>query len=261
MAQTYSRNEGNDTPAKTRDNRFFVWLSLFCVVVVILGFAPTYWLQLAAGTVHVPAIIHFHAAIATAWLLLLLVESWLVSRGKLRQHQAWGLAGISLATLVVSIGLVAAIVMLKVHLAAGDGDRAREFEIVVVSEILGFGIFFVAAIANIRRPDWHKRFMICAALQLTAVGMTRFFFLARNGMHPGLWPGVLPYPPVIAHLPVTLLTSAVILSALIRDKRVEGRVHPAWMWGLGGTLVIGFVRIPLASTPAWFAVANWMAQL
>lgn len=243
------------------NDRFFFWLSLLCFCVVMVGFAPTYWVQIASGTVNVPTIVHLHAASGTAWLLLLVLQSWLAARGSLRQHRAWGLAGISLATLVVALGMAAAIFMLNVHLARGDGDRARAFELVIISEILGFAIFFIAGMFNLRRPAWHKRFMICAALQLTAVGMARFFFLARNGVHPGLWPGALPPPPVTAHLPVTLLTGAIIVAAMARDRRFERRVHPAWIWGLAITLLVGLVRIPLATTPSWFAVANWMAQL
>ncbi len=45
----------NDTAgARTRRDAprwFYVWMAGACVLVAFVGFAPTYWLQLAPGTV------------------------------------------------------------------------------------------------------------------------------------------------------------------------------------------------------------------
>lgn len=235
----------------SRDGLFFFRLAAFLCGIVLLGFAPTYWMQIAAGTGHFPVIIHAHAASSTAWLTLLAVQSWFVANGHLQRHKIWGLVGISLATLLVTLGFIAAVAMLKLQLAQGHGDSDRAFEIIIQSQLVGFSGLFIAAMANC--------FMICAALQLASVGVARMFFLARWGIQPGLWPGVIPYPPVTAHIPVTLVLGSIIVFAMARDRRVDGSVHPAWEWGLIISLGIGFLRIPLANTTAWFAVANWLA--
>lgn len=243
-----------------RGDRFYFRFSVFILAVGVLGFAPTYWLQLPAGTVDVPAIIHLHGIVFTAWLVLLVVQSWLASQGRLRNHRAWGLSGISLATLVFALGVVGAVAALKLHLDRGEGDAARAFFIIPFTSVSGFALFFAAAIANVRRPDWHKRFMIVATLSLVAAAVGRFFFFSNNGMQPGVSPISMPYGPVINNLRVALVTDGVILFAMIRDWRVEGRVHPAWMWGFGGLLAIGLLRIPFSGTSAWFAFADWMAR-
>jgi hypothetical protein len=99
------------------EDRFFFRLSGFCLIVGVLGFAPTYWLQIVAGTVAVAPMIHLHGAVFTAWLVFLTWQSWLAAQGKLRRHRAWGKVGISLATLVVVIGVGAAIQTLEARLA------------------------------------------------------------------------------------------------------------------------------------------------
>ena len=35
-----------------------------------------------------------------------------------------------------------------------------------------------------------------------------------------------------------------------------GRLHPAWVWGIGAFVTIAVGRIPLARTDAWYAVTD-----
>ncbi len=41
--------------------RFYLMMAVVFAVVAVLGFAPTYWLPLARGTLKVPPITHLHA--------------------------------------------------------------------------------------------------------------------------------------------------------------------------------------------------------
>ena len=74
-------------------------MAVVCALVAIGGFAPTYWLQLAARTFVRPPLFHLHGALFTAWTLLLLSQTILAVQGRLDHHRAWGLVGISLAAL------------------------------------------------------------------------------------------------------------------------------------------------------------------
>ena len=59
--------------------QFYVRLAAACVAVAVIGFAPTYWLPLLRGTLHVSPIFHVHAAVFYSWTLLFLLQSWLAA--------------------------------------------------------------------------------------------------------------------------------------------------------------------------------------
>ena len=53
--------------------RFYLALALVCAAISILGFAPSYWVQLPAGTFKGTPLLHIHGALATAWVLFLII--------------------------------------------------------------------------------------------------------------------------------------------------------------------------------------------
>src|SRR5436190_15797160 len=72
----------HDTVAGVRSGRvtvtsrwFYVWMAGACLITAIVGFAPTYWLQLSPGTFVGSPLVHLHAALFTAWLVFLLVQT------------------------------------------------------------------------------------------------------------------------------------------------------------------------------------------
>lgn len=142
-------------PVRAKARLFYAWMAAVCALVAFGGFAPAYWLQLPAGTFVGSPLVHIHGALFSIWTLLMLSQTLLVANGRLDHHRAWGLAGISLATAMVIIGLAAAIQTLTMGLAAGYGDHSRAFLILPVSVISLFAGFFIAAIANIKRPEIH----------------------------------------------------------------------------------------------------------
>jgi hypothetical protein len=171
-------------PVREKVSHFYVWMAAVCALVAFGGFAPTYWLQLPAGTFVGPPLLHIHGLLFSTWTLLLLSQTLLAANGRLDYHRAWGLLGISLATAMVVIGLAAAIGTLTAGLAAGYGDQSRAFAILPVSAIGLFAGFFVAAIANIRRPEVHKRLMLLATISLLQAAMARVFFVLITGGGP-----------------------------------------------------------------------------
>ncbi len=73
------------TPGRKYDRQFFFAMAVLLAVVVAIGFAPTYYL---AGGFLAPLpsrIVHIHAVVFSAWMILLLVQTGLIS--------ASGLAG------------------------------------------------------------------------------------------------------------------------------------------------------------------------
>ena len=247
-------------PTRVAASSFYVWMASVVTLIAFGGFAPTYWLQIPAGTFVGPPLLHLHGFLFSAWTLLLLSQSVLAAKGRLDNHRAWGLVGISLATAMVVIGMVAAINTLNLGLAAGYGDRSRAFFILPVSAISLFAGFFVAAIANIRNPEMHKRLMLLATISLLQAAMGRIFFVLATGGGPGLRPGLGQPPPLAIGLVPSLLLELFIVAGIIYDWRTRGRPHPIWWIGAGVMTAVIVLRGPLAETSAWLAFAEAMAR-
>jgi len=248
------------SPALSRSSadRFYVRMAAACAAIAFSSFTGTYWLQLPAGTFVGRPIVHLHAFLFSAWMLLFLVQALLIAHGNRRHHQAWGMLGIALATAMVFVGLGAAINSLNIALEAGHGDAARAFFIVSATGVALFAGLFMAAMANLRRSDWHKRLMLVATISLLQAAIARVFFLAITGGGPGLRPGLGPPLPVQITIGPGLVADLLILVAMAHDMRMNGRPHPAYLWGLAAVLTVQLIRVPLSGTTAWLAVAEFL---
>ena len=248
-------------PVREKVRLFYVWMAAACAVVAFGGFAPTYWLQLSAGTFVGSPLVHIHGVLFSSWTLLLLSQTLLIANGRVLNHRAWGLAGISLATAMVFMGLAAAIQTLTVGLRAGYGDHSRAFLILPVSGIVLFAGFFIAAIVTIQRPEAHKRLMLLATITLLQAAMARIFFVLITGGGPGLRPGLGPPPPLAIGLVPSLITELLIVAGLVYDWRTRGRPHPVWLIGAAVTTAVILLRGPLGSTHGWLEFADGLARI
>ncbi len=239
---------------------FFVWMASAFVLVAFAGFAPTYWLQLPAGTFVGSPLLHLHGLLFSAWTLFFLVQTTFAARGRLDRHRAWGLLGISLATAMVLVGFATADQGLRNRLAAGFGDRARAFHIASTSMIAVFGVLVFAAIATVRRPEVHKRLMLLATIAVLPPPVARLFLAVSVGIGPGLRPGLSPPRTVESVLAPSLVADAFILVAVLYDWRHRGRPHPAYLIGGASIVMVQLLRIPISTTQWWYGVADFLAH-
>jgi len=239
-------------------SRFYVTMAWIFVAIAFGGFFGTYWLQLARGTFTGSPLLHFHGLLFFGWTLFFLSQATLVARRKLRSHRARGLFGISLATAMLFTGTMVAVEGLQARIDAGIGDAARAFLIVPLAAIWMFAGFVAAAIANVKRPEWHKRFMLVAMTCLLQAAVARFFFLAVTGGGPGMRPGLAPVQPVAASLGPSIVVEMLIVAAMVNDWRERGRVHPAYWWGFGITVAVDLLRPVIGYSQAWYGVANFL---
>jgi hypothetical protein len=246
---------------RVRRTHFYLWAAVACATVGIGGFLGTYWLQLPARTFRGPALLHVHGALCTLWVLFLISQSWLMTRGKIRNHRDWGLFGIALASILFVVAVTVAVSAMNNRVAAGYGDAARSFLIVPFSAIGLFAGFTAAAIANVKRPEWHRRFMIIGTVCLVQAAMARLFFLAATGGGPGMRPGVLAPPPVGAAAVPAFLLELIIVAGMIRDWRALGRVHPAWIVGIVTITSLELVRGAISKSDAWLGFASFMGGI
>lgn len=244
------------SPVRTSTGYFYVWMAAACAAVALGGFAPTYWLQLPAGTFVGAPIVYLHGLLFSAWPLLLLSQTWLAAHDRLEHHRAWGLAGISLATAMLFVGIATAINSAVSNGAGGHEVAAKAFMIVPVSGIVLFACLVAAAIANISRPDWHKRLMLVASIGILQAAMARVFFMVKTGGGPGLRPGLGAPQPVAITIGPGLVVDLLIVAGIAYDWRTRGRPHPAYLIAGALTLAVQLARVPLSATPQWQTLAG-----
>ena len=197
-------------------------MALACAATAFLGFAPTYFVPLAQRTFSASPVIHFHGLLFFTWSLYFVIQTWLAASGRVVNHRALGIAGVSLATAMTIFGFLASVHVMQHAAALGQKDAGIGFSIVPMSGIAFFAVVFVLAIVNTRKPEIHNRLMLLAAVSILDAAIARWFitFLAPPGP-----PGPPPVPVTIAPAVVPSLLRGV---AKVRAWRPAGRVAPGY---------------------------------
>jgi hypothetical protein len=222
---------GARTAVRTKARYFYVLMAACCIAVAFLGFAPTYWMPLAAGTFKANPIVHIHGLVFFSWTLFLLLQAWLAASGQTARHRSAGLIGISLATAMTILGILVAINQTKGAIAIGLAEAGKAFAIVPLAGIAFFATTVAIAIAKVQRPETHKRLMLLATISILDAPIARWFltFLAP--------PGPAGPPPVEADIGPTVVTWLLLAVAIVHDWRGRGRPQPVYLWG-GAVLVV-----------------------
>jgi hypothetical protein len=242
--------------ARPRITDFYSWMALACVLTAFLGFIPTYWTPLVAGQFSAHPIVHMHGIAFFSWTIFALVQTSLVPAGRVLLHRSVGLAGISIATLLTVLGLLAALNSLLGSFAVGHHGDAEAFLIVPLTIIATFAVLFTLAIANIRRPEIHKRLMLLATISILNAPVAR-------PLLSWVWPlsGPTDVPSVWINVPACWLSYLLIVAAMVYDWRTRGRVHTVYLIALPVLLLLAYIVIPISGTDGWHAFARGYAQL
>jgi hypothetical protein len=239
--------------------KFYVWMATICALAAFGGFAPTYWMQLPAGTFVGRPILYLHGTLFSFWMLFYVAQTALAASGRLAQHRAWGIVGVSIATAMVLFGFGAALDSLRHGIAAGNGPAVKAFLVVPILSILTFAGFFAAAIGYNRRPDIHKRLMLAANAAILPAALARVFFILQTGGGPGMRPGIGAPPPVQIAVVPALICMLLIVAAIVYDWRTRGRPHPANLISLAILLAVTLAFDPISRTQAWLGFATAFA--
>ncbi len=236
-------------PRPGREHMFYVITAVLLAITVFVGFGATYFFRLFDGgpraTVTggpITRLVHLHAVIFTAWVVLYLVQTVLVARHRTAVHMRLGVAGAILAVAMVVVGVRLGIATGAQGLAPSGMDPLA-FMVIPLADISMFAFFCAMAIAFRRRPEAHKRLMLLAYVSLLSAAVARL-------------PGVLPLgPPAFYGFPFLF-----VIAGGIHDRLSRRRIHPVYLWG--GTLYIVAVpfRLILSGTAAWRTFAEWLIR-
>jgi len=244
-----------DAGAGGRLGDFYSWTALGCVLTAFLGFIPTFWMPVAAGKFAANPVVFMHGIGFFIWTLFALAQTSLIPAGRAALHRSVGLAGISFATLLTVLGLLAALNSLQSGIAAGQASGAEAFLIVPLTVIVPFAVLFTCAIANIRRPEFHKRLMLLATVSVLNAPVARPLIIWVYKLPPT---GQLP---VWIDVPASYLSYLLIVPALIYDWRTRGRIHPVYMIVVPILVLIPLAVMPISDSAAWHGFAKGFAAL
>jgi len=155
--------------------RFHLRMAIVFVLIAFGGFTPTYWARLVSGTFLAPPIVHVHGALLFSWTLLYALQTALIASGRVTRHQALGLFGIALFSVMCCSIVATRLILLRLEVHDGYGDAARRFSAVALCSLPLIVGIFAAAIANVRRPEIHRRLMYLLMVGLMIPALARSF--------------------------------------------------------------------------------------
>jgi hypothetical protein len=219
---------------KSSERKFYSRMALFLVFIVLLGFAPSFYLRGLVPSYPrpnptLPPWVILHGTVFTIWMALVVAQTQLIGARKHSVHMQLGKLGMLFAILMIPVMYLTAVWQVA---------RANQFPatdpltwtIVPLSVIIPFAIVVWNGWTHRRDVQFHKRLMLSAAIMVM--------------MGPAI--GRLPIaPPTMIGLTILLLLGLTLFIPLfVWDRRTIGHVHPATKLGFAMASITVFV--PLA---------------
>lgn len=231
------------------DRLFYGGMAVALALTVFVGFAPTYYARLVSGPTPmtisggpVTALVHLHAALFTAWVLVFITQTALVAARRVAVHRRLGVAAAVLAAAMVGAGTALALATAR-RGAAPAGVDPLAFLAIPIFDMVLFAGFVTAALVQRRDKETHKRLMLLAYISIIVAAVARL-------------PGVLPLGPP-GFFGLALLFA---LAAVAYDLVTRRRVHKAYAWGVPLLVASVPVRLAVSGTAAWRALAESLTR-
>ena len=232
---------------KAAERKFYSRMALFLVLLVFLGFAPSFYLR---GVVPpyprpnptLPPAVILHGTVFTTWMALIVAQTQLISARKHAVHMQLGKAGMLFAILMIPVMYLTAVWQVARANQPPFTDPLT-WTIVPLAVIIPFAATVWSGWQNRRDVQTHKRLMLSAAIMVV--------------MGPAI--GRLPIaPPTMLGMSLQLLLGlALFIPLFVRDRRTLGHVHPTTRFGFAMAaitvvipLTVFWLNLPWASVAA-----------
>lgn len=219
---------------KAAERRFYSRMALFLVFLVLLGFAPSFYLK---GLVPpyprpnptLPPSVILHGTVFSIWMLLVVAQTQLIGARKHALHMQLGKLGMLFAILMVPVMYLTAVWQVARATQPPFTDPLT-WTIIPFSVIIPFVILVWNGWVNRRDVQTHKRLMLSAAILVM--------------MAPAI--GRLPIaPPTRLGITIQLTLGLFLFVPLfLWDRRTVGHAHPATK--LGFAMASISIVVPLA---------------
>jgi hypothetical protein len=218
---------------KAAERRFYSRMALFLVLLVLLGFGPSFYLR---GMVPayprpnptLPPTVILHGTVFTLWMAAVVAQTQLISARKYEIHMRLGKLTVLLALLMIPVMYMAAVWQVARANQPPFTDPLT-WTIVPLAVIIPFAVLVRSGWSKRRDAPWHKRLMLSAAI-LVVMGPA----IGRIPMAP---------PSLIGFSLQFLLGLALFIPLFLWDRKTIGHVHPATRFGFAMAAIS--IAIPL----------------
>jgi len=234
---------GQTQRAPMKGTRRFLIMALAMALVIVAGFS--FNLAMGRSSFGAPWPYHVHGMIFMGWLGFYLVQNISIARGHVALHVRLGQLAYLWIPAMVAAGIM--IILISLRTAGGPFFFAQnEFLISNLAGLLAFGGLALWALRVRRYSGWPRRLMLVAMSVLTGPGLGRLLPM----------PLLMPYAWTIA-----VSASFVFgIAAMLIDWQRDGRVHPAYWWGMGinvgaflGSMALAYSQLGYAITESVLA--------
>lgn len=226
---------------------FFLCMTLIMAFFIFSGFGMTYFQPMATGSLNpLPPIVHIHGLFYCSWIILLVVQAFLVNVKNIALHRSLGTFGIAVGTGVIILGALITILFVGATDVTTHDDYGLTYLSVVA--VLTFATLFCFAIRNVRRPENHKRLILFATIVILPPGINRLYMMLLE----------LPNVPFLA----TYLTMDVLIAAImIYDWRTTGKITRTTIMGAAAIIVPQLLFTPIIASDGFAALTTSLANL
>ena len=230
---------------RTSTRRFFLAVAIAFPLIVLFGFARTYYLKGFFDTQPVPSgLVHLHGIVMSAWVLLFIAQTWLISSRRIRTHQTLGYASIALAVLIVVVGFFTAIAAAKFgSQSTPPGVPPKAFLIVPLTDLLMFAILFGGALYYRKKAATHKRLILLTVINFLPQSIARW-----------------PIPGWVALGPIVFfgIPALLVIVMVIVDTWKQGKLNRPFAFGAAALILSYPLRLMIMSTDVWMRFATWL---
>ena len=242
------------------DRWIYVFMAGLLIVITLIGFIPDSLDKIAmvrsGARPPLPAMMHVHAVLMAAFMLLLLAQTTLAATGRIGPHMRLGVAAMLLVPALVIVGFILAdqMYLQTYHAwqAAGSaaqgelaGTLARKENILLlqIRMMLLFPLFLgIGLAARATDAGLHKRMMILGTAVVLPPSLNRMAWL----------PSTFPASMVATELYMLAIIAPMVAWDVARNRSIH---RAYWIW-LAITLPAALVLHLLWNTPWWHAAAR-----
>jgi len=226
------------------DRNFFLAICLAMLAGVGLGFGSDIVRHVTTHARPYPPIVHLHAAVFSAWLILLIVQVSLVRVGRRDLHRKLGTGMLFLAALMLAVGPATAYISHRERM--GQAGHNPSMLIVQLTDMIAFATMVAAGVWKRADPSAHKRLMLLATIYISDAG----FFRILRIFHIQIGPTLLDRWSAFYFGPVML-----ILCMGVYDFITRRHLHPAYVAGASLLLFIQVASVVIFLDPRFRPIA------
>lgn len=204
------------TPPKRR-TAFFLLNSVFFLLIALTGFSKTFIAPSINGSFNAPLIVYIHGALAFGWVLLFLLQAWLVKTRRTKIHMRLGRIGFLLALALLITMFPIGHFQVQKDLANGAGEVAFATQLgTIISGVLFFGLVALAIFWR-KKPAAHKRIMVLATIVLLWPAWFRLRHFFPQIPRPDIWLAL-------------VAADSLILVCWAWDCIKNKKIHRSWLY-------------------------------